>query len=144
MRLVFADTLYWVAIVRPGDPWAEAAKQARSTLGPVVIVTTDEVLTEFLTSLSAGGEQLRRQATQMVRVILENPNVRVLPQSRDSFLRGVELYGQRLDKQYSLTDCVSMNAMRSESVKDALTNDRHFAQEGFTVLIPAKEEAAPS
>jgi len=139
MRQVFADTVYWVAIVRPGDQWAEAAKRARAALGPAIIVTTDEVLTEFLTSLAAGGEQLRRQATQMVRVILENPNVRVLPQSRDSFLRGVELYGQRLDKQYSVTDCVSMNAMSSELVTEALTNDHHFAQEGFTVLIPTKE-----
>jgi predicted nucleic acid-binding protein len=140
MRLVFADTLYWVAAVRPGDQWAEAAKQARAALGPAIIVTTDEVLTEFLTSLAAGGEPLRRQAVRMARAILDNPNVRVLPQSRDSFLRGVELYGQRLDKQYSLTDCVSMNAMRSEAVTDALTNDHHFAQEGFAVLIPMKEQ----
>ncbi len=139
MRLVFADTLYWAAIVRPGDPWAEAAKRARSSLGATVIITTDEVLTEFLTSLSAGGEQLRRKAVEMVRAILDNPNVRVLPQSRDSFLRGVELFGQRLDKQYSLTDCVSMNAMRAESLMDVLTNDHHFAQEGFAVLIPSKE-----
>ncbi|MBI4518133.1 MAG: nucleic acid-binding protein [Deltaproteobacteria bacterium] len=139
MRLVFADTLYWVAIVRPGDQWADAAKRARAALGPAIIVTTDEVLTEFLTSLAAGGEQLRRQAVRMVRAIMENPNVRVLPQSRDSFLRGVDLYGQRLDKQYSLTDCVSMNAMSLESVTEVLANDHHFAQEGFTVLMPTKE-----
>ena len=76
----------------------------------------------------------------MVRAILENPNVRVLPQSRDSFLRAMDLYGRRLDKQYSLTDCASMNAMRSEAVTDALTNDHHFAQEKFVVLIPTKEQ----
>ncbi len=71
----------------------------------------------------------------MVRAILDSPNVKVLPQTRDSFLRGVAFYEQRLDKQYNLTDCVSMNAMRSESVTQILTNDRHFEQEGFDILI---------
>lgn len=138
MREVFADTLYWVAVVRPGDPWKDSARQARESLGNVRLVTTDEVLTEFLSSLSAGGEHLRRQAARMVHAILDNPNVTVLPQSRDSFLRGLSLYDTRMDKEYSLTDCVSMNAMRSRSVADILTNDHHFEQEGFTVLIKDK------
>ena len=78
----------------------------------------------------------------MVREILDNANVRVLPQTRDSFLHGVSLYEQRLDKQYSLTDCISMNAMRSESVTKILTNDRHFKQEQFDVLMITKHETA--
>ena len=32
MRKVFADTLYWVAIVRPNDPYQPAAKEARQTV----------------------------------------------------------------------------------------------------------------
>jgi hypothetical protein len=28
-----------------------------------------------------------------------------------------------------------MNAMRFESVTEALTNDHHFEQEGFTILM---------
>ena len=140
MKMVFADTLYWVAIVRPNDPWGDPAKKAKSSLGNVLLLTTDEVLTEFLTALSAGGENLRRQAAKMVRAILANPNVKVLPQSRDSFLRGVDLYEQRPDKEYSLTDCISMNAMRSESVSEILTNDRHFNQDGFNVLITQRQD----
>lgn len=46
MKDVFADSLYWIAIVKPGDPWAGAAAKARAQLGPVRIVTTDEVLTD--------------------------------------------------------------------------------------------------
>jgi predicted nucleic acid-binding protein len=140
MRSVFADTLYWVAIVNPNDPWAESAKKAKGVLGSVRLLTTDEVLTEFLAALSRGGEHLRCQAVKMVRAILGNPNVRVLAQSRDSFLQGVELYEQRPDKEYSLTDCISMKAMWSESVSEVLTNDHHFAQEGFRVLIAQKQE----
>ena len=46
-----------------------------------------------------------------------------------------ELYASRLDKGYSLTDCVSMEAMRSEGLIDVLTNDRHFEQEGFRLMF---------
>jgi len=134
MKTVFADSHYWIAIVKPGDPWAEAAKAARSSLGDVLIVTTDEVLTEFLAALSR-GEHMRRQAGKMVRAIMENPNVRVIPQTRDSFLKGLSFYENRSDKEYSLTDCISMNIMKAKSLKDVLTHDRHFKQERFTVLI---------
>ncbi len=135
MNTVFVDTVYWIAVARPNDQWRDSAKRARATLGEVLLLTTDEILSEFLAALSEGGEHLRRRAAQMVRKILANPNVKVLAQSRDSFLRGVELYEQRPDKGYSLTDCISMNAMRSQSISKILTNDHHFEQEGFEVLM---------
>jgi len=140
MITVFADTVYWVATVRPNDQWKEAARRARESLGNVRLLTTDEVLTEFLASLSGGPEHVRRQAVNMVRAILDNPNVTVLPQSRDSFLGGIQLYERRPDKKYSLTDCISMNAMKSKSVDKILTNDHHFAQEGFVVLMNRRQE----
>lgn len=135
MTTVFVDTVYWVATVRPNDQWKDPARRAKESLGNVRLLTTDEVLAEFLASLSDGGEHIRRQAVGFVRAILDNPNVTVLPQSRDSFLAGMQLYEQRPDKKYSLTDCISMNAMKHESVNKILTNDHHFAQEGFVVLM---------
>jgi predicted nucleic acid-binding protein len=57
-----------------------------------------------------------------------------MPQSRESFLAGIELYRARPDKGYSLTDCISMITMRREGLTEALTNDRHFEQEGFRTL----------
>lgn len=140
MITVFADTMYWVAVARPNDPWKQSAERATSEVGSAVILTTDEVLTEFLNTLCKCGERLRRQAVKMVRAILDNANVKVLPQTRDSFLGGVRLYEQRADKEYSLTDCISMNAMSAQSVTKILTNDRHFQQEGFEVLMTKQQE----
>jgi predicted nucleic acid-binding protein len=139
MRSVFADSLYWIAVARPGDPWSAAARKARAELGDVRIITTDEVLAEFLTALCAGGPKLRRQAASIVREIISNPMVKVIPQSRDSFLGGLKFYELRGDKEYSLVDCTSMNAMRSESAAEILTNDHHFEQEGFTVLMKRQD-----
>jgi predicted nucleic acid-binding protein len=135
MKSVFADTLYWVAIVNPHDPWKEPAKKAKDRLGTIRLVTTDEVLTEFLATLGKSGAGLRKAAAEMVRKIMSNPNVTVLPQTREGFLRGLSKYENRRDKKYSLTDCVSMNAMESEGITEILTNDGHFEQEGFSILI---------
>ena len=60
MKKVFVDTLYWLAIVRPGDSWQIPAKKAKESIGNVFMVSTDEVLAEFLNALSSGGEHMRR------------------------------------------------------------------------------------
>ena len=135
MKVVFADTFYWVAITMPNDPWASRVAQVCDELGVARYVTTDEVLTEFLSHLSSQGEHLRSLAVQLVRKLLEDEDVTVIPQSRESFLRGLDLYERRLDKGYSLVDCISMNTMRDESITEVFTNDRHFAQEGFAPLV---------
>lgn len=135
MRRVFADTLYWVAIVRPNDPYAQAAREARRAIGPCILVTTDEVLCEFVTALAKAGPRLREKVVQIVRELLASASVKVLAQSRDSFLRALDRFVARPDKGYSLTDCSSMNIMDAEGITDILTNDRHFQQEGYNVLI---------
>lgn len=47
----------------------------------------------------------------------------------------MELYGARLDKGYSLTDCISMYVMREHGLTEVLTHDQHFTQEGFRTLL---------
>jgi uncharacterized protein len=99
------------------------------------IVTTDEVLTEYLTFFAGASEQFRRRAAIGVERLLTSSVVRVIPQSRESFRSGLRLYAARPDKGYSLTDCISMQTMRREGITDVLTSDRHFEQEGFRVLF---------
>ena len=133
MKLVFADTFYWIALINPRD----SANQRVLTFSRSLdsgIVTTDEVLTELLT-FCAGDPKLRVEAALAVQDILGDTAVRVIPQSRSSFLAGLSLYQARPDKGYSLTDCISMQTMRKEGLADALTNDRHFEQEGFRALF---------
>ena len=72
----------------------------------------------------------------MVRGILADPATQTLPQTSADFTAALTLYEARPDKGYSLTDCRSMLAMRSLGLTEVLTNDRHFTQEGFTILFP--------
>jgi predicted nucleic acid-binding protein len=73
--------------------------------------------------------------------MLGNQTVRIVAQTADSFRSGFDLYRVRLDKGYSLTDCISMQAMRGEGITDALTNDVHFEQEGFRAVLRGPQPA---
>ena len=133
MKRVFADTLYWLAIFLPGDAWAEAAHAVDCS--NALLVTNEEVLSEFLTAVCAHGDHTRRLACRLVRAILSDPGIEVVAQSHESFLAGLSLYERRPDKEYSLVDCISMNVMKRMRVREILTNDRHFSQEGFVRLL---------
>jgi predicted nucleic acid-binding protein len=135
VRLIFADTLYWGATLNPHDQYRVQVIRARKVLGEIRLVTTDEVLTELLDGLAQRGTHLRQAAARAVRKILDDRRVTVHPQSRESFLAGLHLYEQRYDKVYSLVDCISMTTMRHLGISEVLTNDHHFTQESFEVVL---------
>jgi uncharacterized protein len=131
MNRAFADAVYWIARINPRDQW-HVTFQAVSGRR---LVTTDEVLDEVLAHFSAFGPAMRSRTVAIIRQILTHPDIEVVPQSRQSFLDGLAFYEARPDKDYSLTDCVSMTTMRKQGITEVLTRDAHFVQEGF-VLIP--------
>ena len=135
MPQVFADTFYWIALINPVDQWHQGAKAFSQANAQASVVTTEAVLTEVLNYFSSAGEVLRRAAAAICDHALKHANTLVLPQTRDVFARGFDLYKARPDKGYSLTDCISMIEMRGRNVADVLTHDRHFAQEGFNLLL---------
>jgi uncharacterized protein len=135
MRCVFADTCYWIALLNPRDQTHEFAVSVSKTLGTVRIVTTEEVLTEFLNFFGSRGPYLRRAATGLAETMRSDRLIQVVAQTHAGFLAGCSLYRARPDKGYSLTDCISMDVMRREGLSDVLTNDEHFAQEGFYCLL---------
>lgn len=135
MEKIFADTFYWIALANPADQWHAATKEFDITNPQAWIVTTEEVLTEFLNFYAEAGRQRRRIVSAMCEQILAYPNITVLSQSHDSFSQGREFYQQREDKGYSLTDCISMLVCRERGIQQVLTSDHHFEQEGFTILF---------
>ena len=133
---VFVDAVYWIAFADPRDQWHEQAMEARARLPEDErLITTQEILTEFLADMSNKGAYYRQRAVESIRAIYADPYIEVLNQSRQTFFDGLSRYARRLDKAYSLQDCVSMNVMERMGIDGALTNDRHFEQEGFRLLM---------
>jgi uncharacterized protein len=90
----------------------------------------------MLNWFSRSGPHWRGRAAGLIHDLRSDPDVAVLPQTRADFDAALALFEGRPDKAYSLTDCRSMVALRALGVTEASTNDRHFSQEGFTILFP--------
>jgi predicted nucleic acid-binding protein len=132
MKVVFGDSLYFLALVNPRDAYHERAVQfAREWRG--VIVTTRWVLAEVCDGLSNAAN--RHLALRLARQIATSRRFRLVLNSDNLFERGFELYGQRPDKDWSLTDCTSLVVLADEGLTDALTADHHFEQAGYKALL---------
>ena len=132
MKEVFADTFYFIAVLNPRDPHHQAAMEATAGLS-AHIVTSIWILAEVADALSA--PDVRERTSRFIRGVLEDPDTTVIEDEVQWFERGIELYEQRPDKSWSLTDCISFQIMHSRGIREALTGDHHFMQAGFVALL---------
>ena len=135
MKQIFADTSYWIAVLDEKDQWFESAILAFSGIGESEIVTTEAVLIEVLNYFSEYRSDIKEYVANYIEILLKDDDIFVLLHNHEIFLDALRLYKSRLDKGYSLTDCVSMNSMQELGIAEILTNDQHFEQEGFTKLF---------
>jgi predicted nucleic acid-binding protein len=133
MKTVFADTGYWEALLNPRDQLHQKALSASRELSRVRMLTTEMVLDEVLAALSK--PIVRPVAVSGVKAILNNPNVEVVPQTSIQFREALQLYSDRMDKAWSLTDCASFMLMRERNITESLAYDEHFEQAGFVALL---------
>jgi len=132
MNAVFADTVYFLALLNPADQWHPQAR-ALSLQPPGPLLTTEFVLTEVGDGLSQ--PENRGRFARLVELLRAQADVEVVPASSELFRRGCQLHAQRQDKEWSLTDCTSFVVMKERAVEGALTSDHHFEQAGFRLLM---------
>jgi hypothetical protein len=129
---IFADALYYIALINPKDRYHGEAKRATTNLlRPHV--TTIWVLMEVADALAA--PTVRRQTHRFLQNILLQPKTAIITDLEPWFSRGLDLYGKRSDKDWSLTDCISFEVMKERGIAEALTGDRHFIQAGFQTML---------
>jgi len=132
MNPLFADTSFFVAFLGDKDEHHELAVEYMDAY-PGRILTTLWVLAELGNYLSNG--QTRRLFAPFVKRLRQERRVRILPLDEALFGQAIDLYGRRLDKDWSVTDCISFVTMRKEGVMEALTADHHFEQAQFRILL---------
>jgi uncharacterized protein len=136
MKLAFVDTAFWIARFDKTDALHIRATQVVESLGDGIrFVTTDAVLTEFMNYFSKAPPELRQRTAEFVKGVVLQPTIEVVFHGHGYFVRSVEFYGQRKDKGYSLTDCISMLVLQDWKIQDVLSHDKHFRQEGFNTLL---------
>lgn len=129
---VFIDTGYVLALVNTDDEHHKRAA-AMSRLVQPPFLTTEAVLTEIGNSLSRARWRALGYAT--IQEIRLDPNIKIIPVESTMFDRALRLYGERMDKEWGLTDCIPFVVMQDHRLTEVLTTDRHFAQAGFANLL---------
>jgi uncharacterized protein len=141
MSRVFADTLYYLALVNSRDE-GHAKALAASRSQAIRVITTAWVLTQVANAVADSG--LRRSFPDLLDGLLADPDTLILPATGEIFDSGVALYRRYADKEWSLTDCISFAVMRRHRLDRALTADHHFTQAGFKALLADRGRSAPA
>jgi uncharacterized protein len=132
MSVVFADSFYYIALSNPSDRYHAAAVRAAESLASRLL-TTHYVQIEVADALSA--PRFRADLAQFLRQLALDPGTEIIGPDIPLYERGLDLYAQRPDKAWSLTDCISFVVMAEHGLTEALTGDNHFEQAGFRAKL---------
>jgi predicted nucleic acid-binding protein len=78
---------------------------------------------------------MRSAAAATAIALRSDSSVTVVPQTRQAFTASLDLYRERSDKGWSLTDCASFLTIRELGITAALTSDKHIEQAGCIALL---------
>lgn len=135
MRSIFVDTAALIALGNRQDQWhAQAVSVSRQlTLAGYRFVTTDAVLLEVGNTFSRAA--YKPAALRLIQTARGSPRWHCVASDRDVVDRGLVLFRQMTDKDWSLTDCISVVVGRELELQQVFTTDHHFTQAGFEILL---------
>lgn len=99
-----------------------------------VRVTHSYIIAEYV-ALANARRFPRSSILAFVVDLLDNPDIETVWINESLYRKAIDLLMIRQDKSYSLCDSISFVLMRELRIKEALTTDRHFEQEGFIRLL---------
>jgi len=134
-KKVFVDSVAWIALINKSDNFHERSNEVKRQLenDKCKLITTEFVLLEVANELSS--PPTRDRAIRYINGLKHLSNLTIIEANNELFQLGWLLYSKRLDKEWSLTDCISFVIMQRDGMTQAFTNDHHFEQAGFIKLI---------
>ena len=135
MNKFFLDAAYAIALSAVSDQYHKKAEILAKQIetDAIQMITTRAVILEIGNALAK--LRYRAAAIELLDSLEEDPNVKIIALSEELFNRAMELYRQRPDKEWGLTDCVAFVVMQDYGITEALTTDEHFKQAGFRALL---------
>jgi predicted nucleic acid-binding protein len=129
---MLVDTSELLCLIHRREPQHESAVSLYESA--TSRVTHNYVLGEFA-SLAQARHVPRKAALDFSERLLNDSEIDVTWVDEILHRDALALLQARPDKSYSLCDAVSFLVMRYNNISEALTADRHFAQEGFVKLL---------
>ena len=118
------DTVFIQALLNRRDQYhAQAQAILPRVRNASEVWVTEAVLIEVSNALSAVN---RTAAVQFIEQCYHTPNLRVVTVDTPLLTRALQLYRERPDKTWGLTDCISFVVMQEQGLTDAVTESRTF------------------
>ncbi|OGP64352.1 MAG: PIN domain-containing protein [Deltaproteobacteria bacterium RBG_16_42_7] len=135
MNKFFLDAAYAIALSAVTGQYHQKAEilSRQIETEAISLITTRAVVLEIGNALAK--LRYRDAAIKLLDSLEEDPNVEIIPLSEELYSQARELYRQRPDKEWGITDCISFVVMQNYGLSDALTTDEHFNQAGFKALL---------
>ncbi|MEA1907596.1 MAG: type II toxin-antitoxin system VapC family toxin [Euryarchaeota archaeon] len=135
---IFLDASYAIALSTTTDRYHKLAEMLATKIEAegTRLVTTRAAVLEIGNALAK--LRYRSASVMLLKALEEDPSIEIIPLSEELYEKGRQLYRERVDKEWGLTDCISFIAMQEYGLTEALTTDRHFEQAGFKVLLREK------
>ncbi len=132
---LFLDTALAIALANPKDQFHSVSLRLSETIAEKGhrLVTTSAVLLEIGNSLAK--QRFRDACVRLMDSLQNDENVEIVSFSTSLFDAALALFQNRMDKEWSLTDCISFVVMEQFGIPQALTPDNHFEQAGFIALM---------
>ena len=132
---MFLGTSGLVAVANIDDQWHSKAETVWTDLvsSAIQLVTTSLVLIELADGLSR--VQHRGLALRIVDGLQDSDRVEIVQSDETLETRAWQLFRDRSDKEWGMTDCVSMTLLTDRGIDDVFTADHHFQQAGFSILL---------
>jgi uncharacterized protein len=135
MSKIFLDAAYAIALSAPSDQYHDLAVTyaEQIELEGTPLITTRAIMLEIGNALAK--LRYRNAAIELLDSLEDDPTIEIIPISEELYNHAFQLYRNRQDKEWGLTDCISFVVMKNQKIIDALTTDEHFIQAGFNALL---------
>ena len=135
MTDVFLDSAYAIALSVANDQHHELAVVLAERIEQEGsrIITSRAVVLEIGNALAK--LRFRQAATELLDSLENDQDVEIIPITEQLYKKAFQLFKERTDKEWSVTDCISFVIMTERGLTEALTTDEHFQQAGFIALL---------
>ena len=135
IKKAFLDTSFVIALISVSDKNHQRAVKISEEIKSNNTSLTTSMAVVFEIGNSLSKLQYRKQASTLLSALETDEQINVMPVNQNLFQKALNLFVDREDKEWSLTDCVSFIIMKELKINYALTNDKHFVQAGFDILL---------
>jgi len=136
-RETFLDTGFVIALVSPRDHYHATAQELSEYIAAnnIRLVTSQAIVLEIGAALSKLS--FRQAAVKIIEAMQNDPLIDIVALDAERMQSAFHIFRERVDKEWSLADCLSFEIMRERGLTEALTPDAHFLQAGFNALMRA-------